>query len=574
MIIRSSFVGDDPGRTRHLLDAENNELVVERTDLDRGCPADLDLMLQMCSALKASNPRASISVGHFKCSPQFKLNGDAGLQRLIEVVEREHGIPADQPRKVVVHKKGRRVAHVHLLYAAVNPRTGRVLSSKLNYQADELASRILEMEFGEPIVPGPRLKKNYEALIERGELAMAAVLSQYEPVRNRGRDPENERQQGSRTKMPLMEFRRRLSNALAASGSPPSLPRALDNGEFAIAIGDRRDVVMVVHLKTGTPYSLARVIKGMSRPVILTEAEQASFRARARPVADVVRDGLSLSYRIGEARVASHIRRGLFEAAIDGEGAPFLSKLRDQRAAQRGQISGGMTLKAYRSGIRANDQLAKELIQRRIDRAFRTARLLELPAARKAAFALAGAGAILAGASFALSIGAGFLATMMLRDQAKARRAEAAVLIAARKRSDNAAITDTRPAVNYDLAEGRQEPIKRRPAPTFDFDQIPREHRVLAGIVMHHMSHDWRTDVTEAAERALGLEVVDGLRTLHKVGSDKQKAMIANWARGVKNTYAAAAALRKAGECDAASSLERRDRHLAARAPTLTLERG
>jgi hypothetical protein len=131
VIIRSSFVGDDPGRVRHLLDAENNEWILERTDLDRCCPADLDQTLRMFSALTASNPRATNTVGHFKCSPILPLD-EAGLSRLIEVIEREHRIPADQPRKVIVHMKGDRPAHVHLLYAAVNPKTGRVLSSKLN----------------------------------------------------------------------------------------------------------------------------------------------------------------------------------------------------------------------------------------------------------------------------------------------------------------------------------------------------------------------------------------------------------------------------------------------------------
>lgn len=128
MIIRSSFVGNDRGRVRHLLDAESNERVVERTDLDRGCPADLDQALEMFSALSASNMRAKITVAHIKCSPFLALD-EARLLRLIEVVEREHGIPVDQPRKVIVHYKGRRPSHPHLLYAAVNPTTGRVLSS-------------------------------------------------------------------------------------------------------------------------------------------------------------------------------------------------------------------------------------------------------------------------------------------------------------------------------------------------------------------------------------------------------------------------------------------------------------
>ena len=552
MIIRSSFVSEDPDRVRHLRDAENNEWVLERTDLDRCCLPDLDQALEMFSALTAANPRARNTVAHFKCSPILPLD-EEGLLRLIEVVEREHRIPADQPRKVIVHLKGDRPAHVHLLYAAVNPTTGRVLSSKLNYRADELASRILELELGERIVPGPRIRQNEVALKERGEHVMAAILAGYEPVRNRDRDSENDRQQGARTKMPPAEFRRRLAAALASVGPSSSFPRALTGGGFAIALGDRRDVLMVVHLKTGAAYSLTRSLKKMaaSAPEIGVD-DLALLRAQARPLADVVREGLVASHHRAEAQVDREIRRGLFEAAIDGEADSVFAEARRKRARQQRRDDETISLQARRAAIRVSNRVALLLRQRRIDRAFRSARILQSRRLRKAAFVMAASGALLAGAGFPLAIGAGFAATTVMIRKAEALRAKARQLIALRRRQA--------PAVS------RLAPSIARPA-VFDFNAVPKASRVLAGIALQHISQGWSTDLTAAVVRALGPEIMRGLHDLHESGSDRQKAAVTGWAtNSSRHLFAAASALRRAGEAEAAAGLERSARGRAAKA--------
>lgn len=829
VIIRSSFVGDDPDRVRHLLDAENNERVVDRTDLDRDCPADLDRALQMFSALSASNVRARITVAHIKCSPFLALD-EVGLLRMIEVVEREHGIPADQPRKVIVHKKGRRPSHVHLLYAAVNPATGRVLSSKLNYRADELAGRILELEFGEQIVPGPRIQKNAEALHARGEIAMAEVLAQYEPVRNRDRDTEADRQQGARTKMRPVEFRRLLAAALASSGPALPVPRALSRAGFAIALGDRQEVLMAVHMSSGAAYSLARSLKKIvPEPMVISDEDLGILRSQARPLAEVVRSGLVASHRRAEANVDREICRGLFEAAVDGDLDPFFAEQRRRRAkspagdeemsqrarraairaaeqtasvlherrvnralraarilptparrqeatalaasgtllagpdfamrmgggvllpaaieasqrqsltrtsldsreqkhrtgqgagrnfrsavgqvmfdgdvasrmaglpppnrrhadrttmrpaasqqllasamasmssslplprafaeagfeialgdkpgilmavhlatgmahdlqsqltptapgamaitpddlallraqarpledvirdgliaahrraeaqvdrevrcglfeaaidgehdhvfsevrrkrAQEPRRDGDMSREARRAAIRAAEQEAQRLLQRRIDRAFRAARILQTTALQKAAFALAISGGLLAGASLPIAIGAGFMVAAILKDQAKAQRADARALI------------DERKGKRERTRKARSARLSERSA-TFDFNSVPKESRVLAGIALRHMSQGWSTDLTAAVARALGPDIMDGLRTLHETGSEKQKAAVTGWASNTqRHIFAAAAALRRAGEPAAAASLERVGRRSNARA--------
>lgn len=227
-----------------------------------------------------------------------------------------------------------------------------------------------------------------------------------------------------------------------------------------------------------------------------------------------------------------------------------------------------MTLKAYRAAIRNAEKLAQTLQQRRIDRAFRVLRVLQSPRAQKAAFAFAASGSLLAGASFALAVGAGVLATVVVMDRARQQRTAVDMLISNR----------------WQRAAGPQSqhhprPATAAPAPTrqpkpraFDFDGIPREQRVLAGIVLSHKEHGWDTSLAAASARALGAAITEGLLELHRVGSEKQKATVITWAKGKKH-FAAASALRRAGEHAAAAEIERQGRRVAAsRAPGRAVE--
>lgn len=545
MITRTSYVGDDADRVRHLLDAENNEIVIERHDLDVACPPNLGLTLQMHAALAAANPRAKIKTVHVKGSPSLTLT-EEGIRRFIVVVRREHRIPPGHPMKVIIHAKGDRPMHIHLLFPAVNPTTGRVLSSKLNYRADELASRVLEIEFGESITPGPRIRKNEETLRGRGEDAMADILGSYEPVRNRTRDSENDRQQGARTKMPPEQFRRLLARALASA--EPSLPvtRALARGGFAIALGDRRNVLIAVHLATGAGYSLKRSLAMVSPPIsTLSPDDLTLLRAGARPLAEVVREGLIASHRRAEQHVDSEIRRGIFEAAIDGESSQLFSDVRRKRAEEQRRGDERMSLKARREAIRRADHEIRRLRQRRIDRAFRYARVLQSRRLRKAAFVLAASGALLAGAGFSVAIGAGFAAKAIMNSRARALRADADALIAMRQKK-----------AHGDSLQVRSDLEAPRGRKMFDFNAVPKDQRVLMGIAVRHLQKRFETELTAAIGRVLGQRLMEDLREFLATGSDAQKKVVVSWAKdNPANAFAAATALRRAGEAEAADGL-------------------
>lgn len=558
MIIRASYVGGDADRVRHLLDAENNEVVIERHDLDVACPHDLGLTLEMHAALAAANPRAKIKTVHVKCSPSRPLT-EEGIRRLIDVVRQEHRIPPGHPMKVIVHAKGNRPMHLHLLFPAVNPATGRVLTSKLNYRADELASRILEIEFGETITPGPRIRKNEETLRERGEGAMAAILANYEPVRNRTRDSENDRQQGARTKMPPVEFRRLLAKVLASAGPALPVPRALARGGFDVAIGDRRDTLMVVHLQTGAAFSLQKSLKRMvPEAMTISQDDHAVLRQQARPLAQVVRDGLDKSHRRAEARLDREIRRGLFESAIDGGNDRIFVEARRKRARERPAANAPLSLRDQRKSIRTTERETRILEAGRIDRAFRAARILQSPRLRKAAVVLAASGALLAGAGFPLAVGAGFAAAALMESQTKVLRANANALIA--KRRARASIPNQAPP---------------RSPPKFSFDIIPKDQRILVGMAARHIDQGFDTELTSAISRVLGGGLMDALREFLQAASDNQKRVLASWAKNTQaHRFAAVSALRRGGEVSAAEALEHHKRRRGQQVRTPERERG
>ncbi len=139
MIIRSSYVKDDPNRAAHLLNTKNNRRVVEHRDFDRGYPGDLSGFLAFSSALTAAHPKARITLGHFKISPAHALNR-RHLLRTIAQIRRENGISRNHPMRLIEHDKGDRPPHFHLLFSAVDPATGGSSARKATMRAMSLSA--------------------------------------------------------------------------------------------------------------------------------------------------------------------------------------------------------------------------------------------------------------------------------------------------------------------------------------------------------------------------------------------------------------------------------------------------
>lgn len=579
MIIRSRFTKDDPNRVRHLLDTSNNRRVVERHDLDRNCPVDLELALRGYSVATALHKRASNTVAHFKMSPDIAL-GHEQLLHSLAVLEKENGIAPDHPRKIIEHDKGDRPPHYHILYSAVHPVTGRALSSKDNYARDELVSRRLEIAFDTSIVPGPRIARNAADLRARNNIQEALILEGYAPVRTASRDDDAARQQGSRTGLAPAKFRALLLKAWHTGLRIGSFPRALANAGFSVAIGDRRATLMAVHDASGNSLPLEESLKRASKGTVQIGLENLmALRRDAPTLRRAIQAGLDRAERKARQQIEREINRGLIEAAADGEvNAEFSRLKRDRLDTKRAEaVAARLTQAEQRRAIRAAFREADRVRRMRIDRAFRSARILQSRDLQKAALLLAAGGLLLTGAGLGLALGVGISIRVAMQVQARQSRRLATDLVAQRMavRMPAAPLKTRRAASSAEekVREGGATPsqhvypdllpaslleVPKEPnAAAFDFNTVPKAHRVLAAIAISHLSGG-RSEVSLGAlEMALGQDQMQRLKAFVETGTKAQKSALLSWDRQrSQDAFAAATVLRRAGEKDAAARME------------------
>lgn len=572
MIIRSRYVKDDPKRLAHLLSTENNRRVVEHREFDRGLPGDLRQFLTFSSALTATHPKAMITLAHFKISPSRAFDRKK-LLRTLARIRRENGISRNWPMRLIEHDKDhRRPPHFHLLFSAVDPQSGRVLSSKENYTRDELVSRRLEIEFGETITPGPRVQRNAADLRARGRDREAQILEGYEPVRRRGKDSEDDRQQATRTMLPLAEFRSRLLVAVEKGRRSGSLAGALASQGFAVAIGSRNGTLMAVRDESGMALPLISSLNRVSNGALaLSPEEAAELRLQAPSLAQARRDGASRALRLAERELDRQIDRGRFEAAVDGVIDIEFSRMRRARDADsvRAEAERALSQAAMRRRALAYRREAARVERMRVERGLRAARILQSRRARRIAFALAAGGALLTGAGLGIALGLGVFAsgavngygqslrneTIALITQRRSRRAReqhASTIVPAAVRRAQAATNTAGVEADQTVADLPEEPRRHG----FDFASISKSERSLAAMALQGLMGKPAPIERGAIERALGAEAYAGLGWLAQHGTERQRKRVLAWGGSrSSDSFAAEAALRRAGEKDAADTM-------------------
>lgn len=581
MIGRSRYVKDDPRRADHLLSTSNNRRVVEHRDLDRGCPGDLRQFLAFSSALTAAHSRAKITLAHFKLSPSRPLDRRQ-LLRAIACIRRENGIARNHPMRLIEHDKGDRPPHFHLLFSAVDPATGRVLSSKDNYARDELVSRRLEIQFGEKITPGPRIQRNAADLRARGKIREAEILEGHQPVRRRDRNAEADRQQAARAKLPLGEFRGRLLSAVGEAIRFGSLRQALARYGLSVAIGTRKATLMAVHDGSGMALPLLGSITIASDGRVALEPSVVEDLRRDAPLISQARvEGAARTLKQADRALIREIDRGRLEAAIDGEFNDIFSRMwRSRKPADEEISSRRSSQAAQRREAQAMRREEARVRQLRINRAFKAARLLQSRPARRVAFAMAATGVLLTGAGLTVALGAGIVATGALRGYGQARRAEAQALVAQRHRpADLSRGRDRLVGMHANARHGPQysQPAEggaAEPPPAassqreerqtaFDFAVVPKTHRALAAMALDVLAGRPTPIGQDVLQRVLGGEVYAGLASLAQTGSVRQRRHIQSWNGGrSSDAFAAEGTLRRANEVEAAKVMARIGRQL------------
>jgi len=174
MLIKATRIRASAGAgalARHLTRGDDNEEIV----LVRGTVADLDDAVD-----DARRFNRIYALRHFVIAPEVAMTRqqfDQAAQALSDEFDFDPALAV-----VVEHRKARAVAgvadrHWHLVVAETNAATGRVLSSRFDHARHEKVSRLLEVLFGHPIVPGAHDVAVLAALRAEGQADIADRLS-------------------------------------------------------------------------------------------------------------------------------------------------------------------------------------------------------------------------------------------------------------------------------------------------------------------------------------------------------------------------------------------------------------
>jgi hypothetical protein len=426
VIIRSEYrqVG---GLAAHLTSTEKNRLVRVEVELLRDCPTDIADTLALFVIFASTNARCRRDLLHLKISPGARIS-DLQLAQVLTVIEEEHGIPTTTPRHIVRHSKGDRADHFHACYAMVDPTTGRALDSSANYLKDEIASRRLELMFGERIVSGPRDQQVVEILRARGSEDDARRISEASRKVERGvRLTDGDQRQAARLKMDERSLKRFVNDVWTAFNNQSDFIEALTAHGLGLAQGDR--AVMVVDSETSFAKPLHRTINAAAK------AAGCDVRMRAADTAILFPDLPTLAERkraLGdqavvqaEADVGRELQRLRHEAAIDDDKDEVAAanereaQLEAERQERQRQFRD--TLQERRRLIRAAHEERRKLRKRRVDRAFKLSGITGTKILRRAVFLAVTYGVLLAGGGLGWALIFAGVARAALPDRELAR---------------------------------------------------------------------------------------------------------------------------------------------------------
>lgn len=428
MIVVSEFVRAG-GHAAHLSREDTNRKVTMRWDLSRGVPHDLELALALEAGLARTNPRTQRDLIHFKVSPS--QDHRRAFELALELIEREYGISSSAMRVVVVHAKGDRPEHMHVVYSIVDAETGKAIPSQNKFVQNELIARQLEMMLGEPIVPGPNHLDVIDALRSRGQHTEADYLATFAPAEKGQRVGTQIRRQNERVGLDTKAASRTLYTAwMEASGDLGAFAVGLDAIGFDLFRGDR--AVIARHRGTGGIVPLRRGLNMASREVgAALDYTRYTFDGRFGLLLsfDAIKDEKSTRrLNLAQAATDEELRRLGLEALIDGDarqatkayGAMAARRKREENAQRRTDRDLKLEIQRERHRL--------ELIRKkRVDRAFLAAAIFDSSRMRKLVFAAAATGVLLAGGGVALAlVAAGFtIGALPTREQARAVKRQA-----------------------------------------------------------------------------------------------------------------------------------------------------
>jgi hypothetical protein len=246
---------------RHLTRGDDNEAII----VVRGTVADLH-----DAVADAKRFNRVYALRHFIIAPEIAMDPQQ-FERAAMALADEFGFDPELSL-VVEHQKARAVAgvsdrHWHLVVAETNPATGRVLSNSFSHPRHEKVARLLELEFGHPLVTGAHDVAVLAALRNEGRTDLAARLSD---ALGHGPKPvaaytTEAHQAGKRHGLDLAQARQHIRAAWAGSADGDGFRTRLAAHGLELAAGEKRGVIVIRDTASGTVLGAANRLAGVRR---------------------------------------------------------------------------------------------------------------------------------------------------------------------------------------------------------------------------------------------------------------------------------------------------------------------
>lgn len=273
MLIKATRIRASAGATalaRHLTDGGDNETI----SVLRGTIADLTDAVE-----DARRFGRVYALRHFIIAPEVSIDR-AQFERAAQALGDEFGFdPA--LALVVEHQKARAVVgvadrHWHVVVGETDPATGRVLSSRFDHARHEKIARLLELEFGHPVIAGAHDAAVLAALRAEGHDDLADRLA---GALGHGPKPASAyrfdgHQAAKRNGIDLAIVRQHVRAAWADSVDAGDFRTRLAAHGLELALGDKPGVVVIRDSTTGTMLGAASRLAGARRADLNTFLER------------------------------------------------------------------------------------------------------------------------------------------------------------------------------------------------------------------------------------------------------------------------------------------------------------
>jgi hypothetical protein len=239
MIIKGSSRSGPSALAAHLGNTTTNERV---TLLETRGTVSQDMrgaLIEMDAYALGTRCEKPLYHANIDPQPPHRLTPEQRMA-VIDALEEKLGLVGHQ-RIVVMHEKHGR-EHLHVVWTRIDLDHMRSVSDSHNYRKHEEVARDLERRFGHDRVQGAHAER--DGVDRPDRTPSRAELRQEERTGIRGSDVKND-----------------VTEAFRTSDGPEAFRTALENKDYILAKGDKRDFVIVD--RAGGIHSLARRIDGM-----------------------------------------------------------------------------------------------------------------------------------------------------------------------------------------------------------------------------------------------------------------------------------------------------------------------